>query len=170
MISLRTQLTGFAIVLIATGAARTPATSTIKVAGSGMDHLTTALIHAKKETQTGSVQQSTEIVDLTGDLQGRVLYQVTTVIDSIHGTLVNTGENVYSGTVAGSAPVMIHDNKSRFDVNLRTGTDHGLVYLSDHISGPKVKCTLDVTGTGMSPDGNPTFTYAGDCTFDGAKL
>ncbi|MGH9421966.1 MAG: hypothetical protein ACRD3J_18460 [Thermoanaerobaculia bacterium] len=169
MVPLRTQVAGLAIVLAATGATGGRATSTIKVAGSGMDHLTTALIHTKKETQTGSVQQSTEIVDLTGDLQGRVLYQVTTVIDSIHGTLVNTGESVYSGTIAGSAPVMIHDHKARFDMNLRTGKDTGHVYLFDHISGPKIKCALDVIGTGMSAEGNPIFTYTGQCTLSGAR-
>ena len=72
---------------------------TIHVAGSGMDWLTTAIVHSKKTTPTGLVQQSTEIVDLDGDLKGRVLYHVTSVFDFAHGTLVNTGDQVYSGTV-----------------------------------------------------------------------
>jgi hypothetical protein len=165
MTSLRTSLTavGIALMTFATAGAQTP--STVKVAGSGVDDLTAAVIHSKKETQTGSVQQSTEIVELNGDLKGKVLYYVTTVIDSVHGTLVNTGENVYSGTVAGSAPVMIHDKQSRFDMNLRTGRDTGRVYMSHRLSGPRVKCKLDVVGTGMNAEGNPTFAYTGECIF-----
>jgi len=143
--------------------------NTIAVSGSGVDHLTSALVHSKRATATGTMQQSTEIVDLTGDLVGRVLYHVTTVLDSVHGTLVNTGDQVYSGTIAGSAPVMIHDNKFRFDVDLATGRERGRVYLLNHIAGPEVGCTLDVVGTGMSPEGNPTFTYTGRCTFGAAR-
>ena len=94
------------------------------------------------------IQQSTEIVELYGDLRGRVLYHVTSVFDFVNGTLVNTGEQVYSGTVAGSAPVMIHDDPFRFDVNLVTGEETGKVFLLNHIAGPKVRCTLDGVGTG----------------------
>jgi len=142
-------------------------TTTIAVSGSGVDQLTTAIIHSKENVPNGMIQKSTEIVDLTGDLKGRVLYHVTSVFDFAHGTLVNTGDQVYSGTVAGSEPVMIHDDQFRFDVNLTTGTEHGRVSLFDHIAGPKVRCSLDVVGTGMSPEGNPTFTYTGRCTFLG---
>ena len=49
--------------------------------------------------------------------------------------------------------------------DLKTGRETGRVYLSDHIAGPRVQCTLDVVGTGLNPDGNPTFTYTGRCTF-----
>lgn len=137
----------------------------VAVAGSGIDHLTTAVIHSLRGKPHGTIQQSTEIVDLAGDLVGRVLYQVTTVVDSLNGTLVNTGDQVYSGTIAGSAPVLIHDNRFRFDVNLKTGRETGRVYLLDHIAGPRVQCTLDVVGTGLNPEGNPTFTYTGRCIF-----
>ncbi len=140
-------------------------TTTIEVAGSGVDHLTTAVIHSLRGKPHGTIQQSTEIVDLAGDLVGRVLYQVTTVVDSLNATLVNTGDHVFSGTIAGSAPVLIHDNRFRFDVNLKTGRETGRVYLSDHIAGPRVQCTLDVVGTGLNAEGNPTFTYTGRCTF-----
>ena len=142
-------------------------TTTIAVSGSGVDQLTTAIIHSKENVPNGMIQKSTEIVDLTGDLKGRVLYHVTSVFDFAHGTLVNTGDQVYSGTVAGSEPVMIHDDQFRFDVNLTTGTEHGRVSLFDHIAGPKVRCSLDVVGTGTSAEGNPTFTYTGQCTFLG---
>jgi hypothetical protein len=151
----------------ASAAAKDEGTSTIQVAGSGVDLLTTAVVHSKEFTATGLIQQSTEIVELNGDLKGRVLYHVTTVIDFVQGTLVNTGEQVYSGTIAGSAPVMIHDDQFRFEVNLVTGDEHGRVYLFDHIAGPKVRCTLDVAGTGLTAEGNPTFTYTGTCSFRG---
>jgi hypothetical protein len=139
--------------------------ATIAVSGTGIDHLVGAVVHSKLNTSTGTIQKSTEIVDLEGDLRGRVLYHVTTVIDSVHATLVNTGDQVFSGTIAGSAPVMIHDNHFRFDVNLKTGAESGHVYFTDHIAGPKAKCTLEVVGTGMNADGNPMFTYKGECTF-----
>jgi hypothetical protein len=140
-------------------------TSTVKVAGSGVDLLNTAIVHSKQTTPTGMIQQSTESVDLVGDLKGRVLYHVTSVFDFVRGTLVNTGDQVYSGTIAGSAPVMIHDHQFHFEANLVTGQEHGTVYLFDHIAGPKVRCTLDVVGTGLNTDGNPTFDYTGECAF-----
>lgn len=144
-------------------------TRTVPVAGSGMDHLNTAIVHSKELTQTGMIQKSTETVELTGDLKGRVLYHVTSVFDFAGGTLVNTGDQVYSGTIAGSAPVMLHDDQFRFEVNLVTGQERGQVYLFNHIAGPKVRCTLDVVGTGMTADGNPTFDYSGTCSFRGQR-
>ena len=142
-------------------------TTTIKVAGTGFDDLKNAIVHWQKPTPTGSIQQSTEIVELYGDLRGRVLYHVTTVIDSVNHTLVNTGHQVYSGTIAGSAPVMIHDDQFRFEVDLNTGKETGQVFLFNHIAGPKVRCTLEGVGTGLNADGNPTFTYTGACIFRG---
>jgi hypothetical protein len=140
---------------------------TVQVTGSGVDALNTAIVHSKLMTQTGMIQKSTEIVELKGDLTGKVLYHVTSVFDFVQGTLVNTGHQVFSGTIAGSDPVMIHDDQFRFNVNLNTGEESGQVYLFDHIAGPKVRCTLNVVGTGMNSDGNPTFDYAGDCNFRG---
>jgi hypothetical protein len=140
-------------------------TTTVNVSGHGFDDLKNALVHWKKPTATGLIQQSTEVVELYGDLRGRVLYHVTSVFDYVNGTLVNTGEQVYSGTVAGSAPVLIHDDSFRFDVNLVTGEETGKVFLHNHIAGPKVRCTLEGVGTGVNSDGNPTFTYTGTCTF-----
>lgn len=140
---------------------------TITVAGNGFDDLVNAIVHTKTATPTGFIQRSTEIVELYGDLRGRVLYHVTSVVDLVNGTLVNTGDQVYSGTIAGSAPVMIHDDQFRFEVNLATGSDVGEVFLLNHIAGPKVRCTLRGVGTGMNADGNPTFDYSGECTFRG---
>ena len=36
-------------------------------------------------------------------------------------------------------------------------TTCGQVYLFNHIAGPKVRCMLNVVGTGVNPEGNPTF-------------
>src|SRR5271167_5237276 len=113
---------------------------TVQVSGNGTDLLNGTIIHSKKPTATGVIQRGTEIVELSGDLNGKILYHVTTVIDNQKGTLVNTGDQVFSGTIAGSEPVMIHDSKFRFEVNLATGADSGSVYLFDHIAGPHVRC------------------------------
>ena len=148
---------------------RPDAVTTVAVAGSGEDHLATAIVHSQEPTPTGKIQKSTEIVALNGDLKGFVLYHVTSVFDFTAGTLVNTGDQVFSGTVAGSAPVMVHDDQFRFRVNLATGEESGKVYLLHHIAGPKVRCQLDVVGTGLTAEGNPTFDYRGTCTFRGRR-
>jgi hypothetical protein len=62
---------------------------------------------------------------------------------------------------------MIHDDQFRFDVNLGTGAETGSVFLVDHIAGPKVRCVLEVVGTGVNSGGNPTFNYNGECIFRG---
>ena len=159
--------TALLIVAANAGAAGNAGSTTIKVSGSGYDALNTAIIHTNEATPTGMIQRSTEIVELRGDLNGRVLYHVTSAFDFVNGTLVNTGEQVYSGTIAGSEPVLIHDDQFRFEVNLVTGAEAGKVYLFNHIAGPKVRCELSVVGTGMTADGNPTFDYTGTCTFRG---
>ena len=142
----------------------------MQVAGTGTDLLDGAIVHSKTPTAHGEIQRSTEIVDLQGDLKGKVLYHVTTTIDTQKNTLVNTGDQVFSGTIAGSEPLMLHDSKFRFEVNLMTGAEHGSVYLLDHIAGPRARCELEVTGTGKSPDGNPTFKYVGTCKFDDVPI
>ncbi len=137
----------------------------VHVSGTGTDLLNGAVVHSKKSLPNGEIQRSTEIVELEGDLKGKVLYHVTTVIDTQKNTLVNTGHQVFSGTIAGSEPVMLHDSRFRFQVDLKTGADSGSVFLLDHIAGPRVRCELKVTGTGKNADGNPTFSYVGTCKF-----
>jgi hypothetical protein len=139
----------------------------VQVAGTGTDLLNGAIVHSKVQTASGMIQQSTETVELKGDLVGRVLYQVTSKFDFTMHTLINTGHQVFSGTIAGSEPVMILDGKFRFEVNLSTGAEIGSVYLVDHIAGPEVQCTLQVAGSGKDADANPTFTYTGQCDFQG---
>jgi hypothetical protein len=135
------------------------------VSGSGVHYWKTAIVHSSEATETGMIQTSTETIDLSGDLTGRILYQPTTVIDFTTGTLVNTGHQVFSGTVLGSAPVMLHDDEFRFDVNIATGTGAGTVYLTDNIAGPKIRCELDVITTGMTPEDDVTADYTGFCRF-----
>ena len=139
---------------------------TRSVSGSGVHLFTSVVIHSQTPTPTGMIQRSTDIVELTGDLKGRVLYPPTSVFDFVNGTLVNTGHQVFSGTVLGSEPVMLHDDEFRFEVNLNTGTESGDVHLSDRIAGPKVACDLAIAGTGTkTPEGNPIVDYSGTCTF-----
>jgi hypothetical protein len=152
---------------IAGSAKERAGTKTVKVSGYGYDDLKNAIVHWQKPTPTGMVQQSTETVELYGDMRGRVLYHVTSVFDFVNGTLVNTGDQVYSGTIAGSSPVMIHDDQFRFEVNFATGKEIGQVFLFNHIAGPKARCILEGIGTGVNADGNPTFDYTGACTFRG---
>jgi hypothetical protein len=140
-------------------------TRSVQAAGTGTDLLNGAIVHSRKQTPTGMIQQSTETVELKGDLAGRVLYHVTSTFDNANDTLVNTGDQVFSGTVAGSDPVMIHDGRFSFHVNLKTGADSGSVYLGNHLAGPKVQCTLQVVGAGKDADANPTFSYSGRCDF-----
>jgi hypothetical protein len=137
----------------------------VQVAGSGTDLLNGAIIHSKKDTPTGKIEKSTATVELKGDLIGRVLYHVTSTFNTANNTLVNTGDQVFSGTIAGSDPVMIHDGRFSFHENLKTGADSGSVYLLDHIAGPRVQCTLHVIGTGKDAEANPTFDYTGRCNF-----
>ena len=151
------------------GAAAAPASHarTLAVTGHGVDLASGAMVHSKTPTADGFVQQSTEIVELEGDLHGRVLYQVTSRFDELHKRLVNTGHQVYSGTIAGSAPVMLYDDRFRFQADLASGAESGSVFLVHHLAGPQAACTLEVTGTGADGQGNPTFTYHGECTLPG---
>jgi hypothetical protein len=153
--------------LIEGSTAAAGADRTMIVSGSGVDDLANAIVHWQKPTPSGILQQSTEIVELFGDLRGRVLYHVTSAVDFVNGRLVNTGDQVFSGTIAGSQPVMIHDDQFRFEVNLNTGGESGSVFLFDHIAGPKVRCALHVVGKGLNSNGNPVFDYSGECAFRG---
>jgi hypothetical protein len=133
------------------------------VAGTGVHYFSTAIIHAQEPTATGMVQHSTDIVELQGDLVGRVLVQAVSVFDFAAGTLVNTGHQVYSGTMLGLGPVMLYDDAFRFEVDLATGATVGQVHLTGHLAGPKIHCHLDVVGTGLTSEGDSTVAYTGGC-------
>lgn len=134
-----------------------------QVAGTGVHYLSTSIIHSQEATPTGMIQRSTDTVELDGDLVGRVLYHPVSVFDFVENTLVNTGHQVFSGTVLGSEPVMLHDDRFRFEVDLTTGETTGRVFLTDRIAGPGVRCRLWVVGVGQTPDGDPLIEYEGRC-------
>ena len=135
----------------------------VSVSGTGVHYFTTAIVHSQAPTETGLVQRSTDIVELDGDLRGRILYHPVSRFDFAAGTLVNTGEQVFSGTVLGSEPVLIHDDSFRFDVNLFTGETLGRVYLDNPIAGPRIRCRLKVVGTGSTEAGDAMVSYTGTC-------
>ncbi|HUQ81829.1 MAG TPA: hypothetical protein VM076_11845 [Gemmatimonadaceae bacterium] len=138
------------------------------VSGTAVHRFTTAIIHSETPTTTGKIQRSTDIVELSGDLKGRVLYHPLTVIDTVRGTLVNTGSEVFSGTVLGSEPVLLYDDRFRFEVNFKPGGgESGEVHLSRTLAGPKVACDLVVSGSGAkTPEGDGIVHYRGTCTFE----
>jgi hypothetical protein len=121
------------------------------------------IIHEVVPTDTGIVQRSTETIDLFGDIEGRVLYHPETVINNVAGTMVNTGNQVFSGTVLGVGPVLLHDEIFRFDVNLQTGETLGRSFLIDRIDGPRVICVLEIFGTGFDENSNGLAEYSGFC-------
>ena len=135
----------------------------VPVSGTGVHYFTTAIIHDVQPTETGFIQRSTDIVELDGDLKGRVLYHPVSVFDFAAGTLVNTGHQVFSGTVLGSEPVMIYDDQFRFDVNLFAGETVGRIFLTKPMAGPKTQCRLNVTGAGETAEGDAAVTYTGRC-------
>ena len=100
MISARPLVALTALLALSTGL-HAEGNRTVQVSGSGVDALNTAIVHRQQPTPTGMIQQSTETVELTGDLKGRVLYHVTSVFDFVHGTLVNTGEMRASKPISG---------------------------------------------------------------------
>jgi hypothetical protein len=142
------------------------------VAGTGVHFFSTALVHEEEPTESGMVRRSTDIVELSGDLEGFVLYHATSVFDFAAETLVTTGTQMFSGTVADSAPLLLHDDRFRFEVDLATGEVQGRVLFGRSQDAPHpgswVECELDVTGTGATtPAGDGLFTYEGSCTARG---
>ncbi len=138
----------------------------ISVSGSGIHYFSTQVIHSTEMTDTGMIQRSTDIVELTGDLEGKVLYHPVSVFDFAAQTLVNTGEQVFSGSVLGSEPVLLFDNEFRFDVDLTTGATIGKVFLreSQDAAGESwYECKLDLVGTGMTEAGDAMADYTGTC-------
>lgn len=152
----------------------TPSTSSknaqapFAVSGSAVHYFSRAIVHSQEPTATGLIQHSTDIVELTGDLQGYVLYHPTSVIDFSEGTLVNTGTQIFSGTVAGSDPVILHDGSFRFEVDLATNATTGAVHLGRSQDAPTnggwYECDLVAVGTGVTPEGDNLSDYSGTCT------
>lgn len=141
---------------------------TYEVSGEGVHYFTTAAIHAQEPSATGMTQRSSDVIRLTGDLDGWILYHPTTVFDYAAGTMVNTGTQLFSGTVLGSQPVILHDDNFRFEVELETGATRGEVYLGRSDDAPHrglwFECDLDVVGTGLTDEGDGAVSYTGSCT------
>lgn len=141
-----------------------PGYKRIEVSGGGIHDFSTQIVHRSKTTGSGKREVTTESIDLWGDLEGRVLYQPRGVYNFNKGTLVNTGNQVFSGTIKGSRPVMLFDDAFRFEVNLFNGTVRGEVYLTQQLSGPKMSCELTIADDGVrESDGQPLFRYEGFC-------
>lgn len=145
------------------------ASSAFPVAGSAVHYFSTAVIHSQEPVENGMIQKSTDIVHLTGDLSGYLVFHATSTFDFTNDSLVNTGTQFFSGTVAGSAPVVLHDDRFRFVVDLSTGATHGEVFLGRSNDAPDrgawYECALVVVGTGaMTPEGDGMVDYTGECT------
>jgi hypothetical protein len=139
----------------------------IPVQGSVVHYFTTAIIHSEEATETSKVQRSTDIVKMSGDLSGYILYHPTSAFDFAQGTLVNTGSQVFSGTIAGSEPVILYDQRFRFEVDLATGQTTGEVHLGRSLDAPHrdrwYECDLVVVGTGLTAEGDAMADYSGEC-------
>lgn len=155
----------------ATVDAQKTAPETIEVSGSAIHYLSTATVHSQEPTSNGMIQRSTDIIELSGDLSGYILYHPTSVVDFAAGTLVNTGTQMFSGTVAGSAPLLLHDDAFRFEVDLNTGATTGTVHLRRSQDAPDkggwYECDIKVVGTGVTPEGDNLSDYSGTCTARG---
>lgn len=153
-----------AAVVASPGAARR---ASIAVSGSAVHYFTQAALHSQEPTSGGMIQRSTEPIRLTGDLDGFILYQPVTIIDFAANTLVNTGTQIFSGTVQGAGPFLLHDSRFRFDVDLTTGATSGEVFLGRSGDAPRkggwYECHLTITGTGVTPDGDGLADYSGEC-------
>jgi hypothetical protein len=142
--------------------------ATVAVSGSAVHFFSTAVVHSQEPTEAGMIQRSTDIVRLTGDLDGYLVFHATSRFDFASGALVNTGTQLFSGTIAGSDPVLLHDDRFRFDVDLATGETLGSVHLGRSNDSPHkgawYECDLTVVGTGVTtPEGDGVVEYSGEC-------
>lgn len=144
------------------------------VAGSGVHYASRAIIHSQEPTANGMVQQSSDYIELSGDLEGVVLFRPTSVIDHANGTIVNTGIQLFSGTVAGSEPVLLYDDAFRFEIDLNAGATTGVAYLGRSKDAPDqarwFECDLTIVGVGVTPEGDNLSDYSGTCTPRGTLL
>ena len=135
----------------------------VDVSGTAIHFVTEAIIHSQRNTPNGMVQRSTDTVELQGDLEGRALFQPVSRFNFAKGRLVNTGHQVFSGTVLGSKPVLLHDEDFRFVVNLEDNATTGEIYLIQRIAGPRIRCRLSMEVIGLTPEGNNLSVYWGKC-------
>jgi hypothetical protein len=141
---------------------------TIPVSGEAIHFFTTQVTHSESPVDGGIIARTTDIIRLSGDVNGYILYHPTTEIDFSTQTLVNTGVQFFSGTIDGSEPLVLYDETFRFEVDLTTGETLGQVHLGRSQASPHPgrwwECDLEVVGTGMTPEGDGLATYNGSCT------
>jgi hypothetical protein len=133
------------------------------VSGTGIHYESDGIEHSVEPTDYGLIRRSTDIVELSGDLVGRAVFQPVSEVNLNEGKIVNTGSQVFSGTVLGSDPVLLGDKKFRFDIDLNTGETTGDIFLTDRISGPNIRCILEMRGTGRTAEGYNLSNYWGMC-------
>lgn len=150
-------------------ASPTPAAASppVQVSGSGIIFTGTTIVHSEEPTPTGMIQRSSVSGQLSGDLSGSILFNPVSVFDFANGTLVNTGNQFFSGTVAGSDPVVLHDDSFRFDIDLSTMSTVGTAHFSrsgdEPHQGHWFECDLVIVGTGVTAEGDITSDYSGEC-------
>lgn len=144
------------------------ALQTLSVSGTATHYFSTAIAHSETPVEGGMIARSTDIIELRGSIEGFALYHPITEIDFATQTLVNTGAQVFSGTIGGGDPVLLYDDTFRFEVDLTTGETVGEIHLRRSESSPHPEfwweCDLDAIGTGMTPDGDGLAQYSGTCT------
>lgn len=144
------------------------ALQTVSVSGTATHYFSTAITHSETPVQGGMVNRSTDIIRLSGGIEGFVLYHPTSQIDFATQTLVNTGAQVFSGSIGGAEPVLLYDDTFRFEVDLTNGATTGRIHLRRSESSPHPEfwweCDLDAVGTGMTPEGDGLADYSGSCT------
>ena len=142
--------------------------TTISVSGEAIHYFTTSITHSESPVNGTIVARTTDIIRLSGDVNGYILYHPTTVIDPSTQTLVNTGVQFFSGTINGSEPVVLYDDSFHFEVDLESGETLGQVHLGRSQSSPHPgswwECELEVVGTGMTTEGDGLAAYTGTCT------
>lgn len=154
----------------ASEAPASPAASsrTFSVSATAVHYFSTAIVHSEEPTPNGRIQRSTDIIKLSGDIEGYILYHPTSKFDFANNTLVNTGTQIFSGTILASEPILLHDDRFRFEVDLATGTTTGEVFLGRSNDAPDkggwYECNLTVVGTGVTPEGDNLAEAAGRCT------
>ena len=136
-----------------------------EVSGTAIHYASTSWVHGNtfQPTDTGFTLISTDFVEIFGDIEGRAVFQPFTTYNGDEGTIVNTGHQVFSGTVLGSDPVMLYDDNFRFEIDLIAGETTGDIYLVNQIAGPKVRCIFSMQSTGQDAEGNNLSEYLGQC-------
>ena len=133
------------------------------VSGTAIHFESEGIEHSVEPTATGFIRRSTDIVELSGDLKGRALFQPVSEVNLVEATMVNTGHQVFSGTVLDSEPVIIADRNFIFNVDLNTGETSGVIFLMQRVAGQRIRCLLFMQGTGRTPEGYNLSNYWGNC-------